>query len=63
MVEVNIVKEAQNEYSVFVSSDELGGYEIGTYYPGEGIVLTSSDGSAVPLEMLKTAISEMEKII
>ena len=58
MVEVNIEKESENEYTV--SADH---YEIGTYYPGEGLVLVSSEGSAIPLETLKQAIVAMENII
>ncbi|MFH1691455.1 MAG: hypothetical protein ABIC68_02630 [Candidatus Omnitrophota bacterium] len=58
MVEVCIEKESENEYTV--SADH---YDIGTYYTGEGIVLVSSEGSAIPLETLKQAIAEMESII
>jgi len=58
MVEVSIEKESENEYTV--SADH---YDIGTYYPGEGIVLVSSEGSAIPLETLKQAIAMVENIV
>ena len=58
MVEVSIEKESENEYTV--SADHYG---IGTYYPGEGLVLVSSEGSAIPLETLKQAIVAMENIL
>jgi len=55
---VVIEKESRNEYSIYAD-----GYTIGSFYPSEGIVLESSEGSPIPLKTLKQAITAMENII
>ena len=54
-----------NKYMVYdkcvyeVSNDSI---DVGTYYPNEGLVLSSSEGSPIPLNILKTIINKLEQI-
>ena len=54
MIEIEIQKESDREYSV-----SLGNLLIGAYYIGEGIVLFSSEGSVVNLSDLQRIITKL----
>jgi len=48
MVEIEIQKESDTEHSV-----EADGHFIGSYFPGDGIILESSEGSAIPVQTIR----------
>lgn len=54
---ITIEKQSQTEYTVY--TDEIC---LGTYFLGFGLVLISSEGSAVSLDMLEKAIEKLREL-
>jgi hypothetical protein len=57
MSKIYVEKDSDNEYSVSVD-----GILIGTYFPDEGIVLYSSEGSTISLDDLSEVIKKLRKL-
>jgi len=58
MVDVYLEKESEREHSVYA-----GGFFIGSYFIGEGIILESSEGSPISLDILEAAIKYLRDYV